>query len=352
MLEVARELKARSHNVLVAAEPDHLLLKKCAEESIAAESIHFSEGLQGIRAITQIRRLIKSYRIDIVHSNSNFDRTYAAFAAKLCAVPHIASIHSEHSIQHNIVHWWRNHFAIDQFLVDGDPTRKILTEQNNIAQEKISVLRLGIDVAHLGRDDSKRKMIRGLSGIPQDAIVIGNVGRLVPFKGHAVLLTAASIVLKQHPAIHFLLVGDGVLREDLERKVSQAGIGSSVHFVGFSDDLPAAYAAMDLYVHPSLDRGGESFPLAVLQALASGLPAVVSRVGDIPLMMDEERNGFLVSPENAEELAARMMQFVLSEEMRMHAGANAAQYIRAHFTTERMVDVLEQVYRRLCQAQA
>lgn len=346
VFEAARELKSRGHQVIVSAQPGHLLLQKCYTENIHTEPIRYDESIAGASTIGDVRRVLKKYSIDILHSNSNFDRTYGGLASLLSGISHVANIHSQHSISHNVVHWFRNRFATDHFLVDGEPTKKILVGKDHIPSDKISVLRLGIDVTKLHRDAAAREKIRRMHSIPSSALVIGNVGRLVSFKGHTYLIDAFAEMAKQYP-MHLMLIGDGDLKNELEKQVLLKGIDSQVHFLGFRDDLPMIYAALDIYVHPSLDHGGESFPLAVLQALASGLPVVASRVGDIPLMLDNEKNGYLVPPGNTEDLKSKLQQLIESESERTMKGKRGAQFVRDRFTTAHMVDQIEDVYTRV-----
>ncbi len=347
VLQLAKELKARGHKVVVSARPDHLLLKKCSEEKIIIEPIEFGKSIVYLKTVAALYSIIKKHSIDIVHSNSDFDRTYAGFASMLRRISHVASIHSEHSIRYNVVHWTRNKFAIDHFLVDGEPTKNILIDNDKIRPEKITILRLGIDVSELHKDDTLRSIIRKELKIPDDAIVIGNVARLVPFKGHAILIEAAAAVLKEKQNIVFIFIGDGELKTDLEKRAEHFGIASHIHFLGFQENLSQYYCAMDMYVHPSLDGGGESFPLAVLQAAASGLPIVASRVGDIPIMLNEEKNGYLALPGNREDLTAKLMKLIYNKEERIQKGENGSKFVWANYTTEKMTNAIEEVYHKV-----
>ena len=120
------------------------------------------------------------------------------------------------------------------------------------------------------------------------------MGRLVPFKGQEYLLTSFAAVSKNRPGTRLMIVGDGELEAPLGRTASELGIAGRTIFTGFRDDIPSLYSAMDVYVHSSVEGGGETFPFAVLQALAFGLPTVVTEVGEVGSMVEKGVTGFAV----------------------------------------------------------
>lgn len=345
--DLAKELTARGHQLVVSTQPGHLLARKCRALGATTVELEYGKSIAYMKLIGVLRRAIERHGVELVHSNSDFDRTYAGFAARLAKVPHVASIHSQHSINYNVVHWMRNKFAIDHFLVDGEPTRKILVNDDRIANERITILRLGIDVSILARNDDARKSIRRRYELPDDALIIGNVARLVPFKGHAILLQTLREILTQRTDVYLLFIGDGVLRDQLSEIADSLGIARHVRFAGFQDAVHEFYPAMDIYSHPSLDHGGESFPLAVLQAMAAGLPIVASRVGDIPIMLDNQANGLLVEPGNVHALCDALLTLVRNPDRRERCGASSRAFVHANFTVQRMTDAVESIYRTL-----
>jgi glycosyltransferase involved in cell wall biosynthesis len=186
--------------------------------------------------------------------------------------------------------------------------------------------------------------VRTEFGYAGEDVVIGNVGRLVPFKGQEYLLRAFAQVHAQHPSARLLLVGDGELRESLGRQSKELGVGEIVSFAGFRDDLTALYSAFDIYCHASVEGGGETFPFAVLQALSQELPVVVTRVGDVAEMVTDGVNGFAVMDRDPDALA-RALHGLLTERGRISSmGAKSRELLLGRFTTAAMVDVVEEVY--------
>lgn len=352
VLELATGLKSRGHEVVVASEPGQLLGKKAVERGLDAVSLVFRRGLGAAITILELRRIIRERRIDLLHSNAVHDRSAGGFAARLTRIPHVASVHSQRSIQFNPLHWVRNRFAVDRFLVDGDATRDLLVRLDRVAAAKISVIRIGLDAPKIADPIAARTRTRAAIGIPAGALVVGNVARAVPFKATDRLVEAAGTIVAKHPDVHFMFVGDGILKASLEAQAKALGLGGGAHFLGFRDDLDQLYPAMDLYAQPSIDTGGESFPLATVQALAAGLPIIVTDIGDMPSMLDGGTTGLLCKQGDAADLAAKLETLIESEPLRRKMGVAAKAFAAAHLTAVSMVEAVERVYRDLVPAAA
>ncbi len=344
VFEIAAELQRRGHVIVVACKPDNLLLEKCKNAGIKTIPVDFPPTGQIIRYVRLLNTIIKEYSINIIHTNTNYDRTVGAFAAWQSGIHHIANVHSFQSIQHNITHWIRNRFAVDKFLVDGVCVQELLTKEDSISPSKISVVHLGVNPDVMKRNEEQRGKVRHEFRITDKQIVIGNVARLVPFKGQEYLLTAFGKIVQRHPDERLMLVGDGLLEEEYRRLVTSLGIEQRVIFAGFRDDLNAVYSAFDIYVHPSIEGGGETFPFAVLQALSQELPVIVTRVGDVPAMVEEGVNGFVVDEKDENSIAEKLNILLIDENLRREMAEKSRERLLTRFTTGKMADVVESIY--------
>jgi glycosyltransferase involved in cell wall biosynthesis len=162
-----------------------------------------------------------------------------------------------------------------------------------------------------------------------------------------VLLEGAAPLLRERPDARLLLVGDGELRGELSTRASALGILSQVLFAGFRDDLDAMFSAMDVYAHPSLATGGESFPLAVVQALGAGLPVIASRVGDVPSMLGDGRHGVLIDADDAPGLASALGFLAGSPAACRELGEAARHFAHESLSAGRMCADVETIYREL-----
>jgi len=341
---LAKYLRARGHTVWVSANPGHLLLKKCKESRIGTVPLTYQGMSRVFRVAAQLRTELQRRSIDVVHSNANYDRTCAAIAVAFTPSRHVASVHSAHSIQHNITHWLRNRFGTDHFVADAEAVKNVLVAEDGIPAPKITVIPLGVESDSLEFQSNARTKTRAEFGVSHETVVVGNVARLVPFKGHTYLLQTVAEVVRTHRNVLFPIIGDGELMDTLKQQVMQLGIEEHVRFLGFRDNLNELYPGFDIYCHSSLEMAAEAFPLAILRALATGLPVVCSNVGGIGLMVDDGVSGFLTRPEDSHALAQALMRLIADSSLRRSMGRASFNLFLSKFHAEGMAESVERVY--------
>lgn len=344
VLILARYLAKRGHRVWVSAMPGHLLLRKCDDSSLPTIPIAYGNMARVFQVGRELRARVRERKIDVVHSNANYDRTCAAIATAWTTAIHIAGVHSTHSIQHNITHLLRNRFGTSHFITDADAGKEVLVRQDGISPDRVTTVPIGIEADDAETRAARRETTRRSLGIPADAVVIGNVARLVPFKGHRHLLDAASRVLRTHPRTLFLIVGDGELEKELSAQAAALGIAGKVRFLGFRDDLHALYPAFDIYCHSSLELAAEMFPIAVLRALAASLPVVCTRVGGIAAMVEQGHSGLLIPPGDPPALAGGIGEVAGNPDLRRSMGEASLQLFERKYHAAMMAENVERVY--------
>ncbi len=347
VLILARRLSMRGNRVWVSALPGHLLLAKCEEAGIPTLPLNYRGMSRVFTIAAELRRHLRHLSIDIIHSNANYDRTCAALAATLTSTRHVASVHSAHSIQHNITHWWRNRWGTDHFITDADEGRDVLIRQDRIAPKRITTVPIGIENETAETNAHARAAIRREWNVRDSTVVVGNVARLVPFKGHAVLLESIARVVRESPDVLFPIVGDGELSETLRAQARTLRIEHAVRFLGFRDHLHQLYPGFDIYCHSSLELAAEMFPIAVLRALGTGLPVVCTRVGGIAAMVRDGRSGFLVPPENPAALADALLRVIRNAPLRTTMGEESLALFRERYHAPVMAERVEEVYWRI-----
>ncbi len=203
----------------------------------------------------------------------------------------------------------------------------------------------GYDVSLYHPDPEAGKSVRQELGLPEAAPLIGIVGRFHPQKDHATFVKAAGILARTHPGVRFLLCGDGIEESNsqLTEWIQQAGIKSTVSLLGRRSDIPRLDAALDVAAISSV---GEGFPNVVGEAMACGVPCVVTDVGDAAYLVGE--TGIVVPPRSPEALAAGWAELLaLSPEARRAKGLLARERVLEKFTLEKIVLQYEQLYREL-----
>ncbi len=189
---------------------------------------------------------------------------------------------------------------------------------------------------HPPREAGDPSLLRRRLGLDADAPLVLTVARLVPRKGHDVLLEAFAAVLRRHPRAALLIVGQGPRREAIERSVRAAGLGSRVRLAGYLDGeaLETAYRAARVFALPCREeRGGdtEGFGLVFLEAGARGLPVVAGRTGGVPEAVLDGETGLLVPPTHPAEVARALIDLLSSPERAREMGSAGRSLVRDRF---------------------
>lgn len=212
-------------------------------------------------------------------------------------------------------------------------------------KRKVRLVPRGVDTTVFHPDIPTRLYLRKRLSIGRDEVVIGMVANLIPIKGHPVLLRA----LKEIPKARLLIAGkplDMDYVRQLNQLVSELNLSERVHFLGQVYDVPALHAELDAFVLPT-STPGEGCGVALLEAMASGLPAIATNVGGPRDLIDRGVSGLLVPPDNPEALAQALLSLVRSRELRCSLGEGARKRVLAHYTIEREVEQHEAVYLEL-----
>jgi len=299
----------------------------------------------------RLAHIMREFRPHIVHSR-NWGGIEAVLAARAARVP--VTVHSEHGYEVDSLTglpyrrraFRRAAYALaDAVFTNSRELREYHARQAWIAVERLRVIYNGVDTVRFAQRPAVRLGKRQELGLPADSLVLGSVGRLVSIKDHATLLKAASIVASQGANIRLIIVGAGPQRDALQKQIAaDAHLGDRAVLTGASDSIPELLNAMDVFVLPSL---GEGMSNTVLEAMASALPVLATRVGGNPELIDDGRTGFLFSPGDVAGLAQRLQTLVHDQIMRQAMGTAAREHVVSHFSLERMIAEYRNLYREL-----
>ncbi len=249
-------------------------------------------------------------------------------------------------------------FATDRIITITDQQLKEINDDFGVGRaERSSVIPLGIDLSALGPGQDTRSTIRAEFGIKDDEFLIGFVGRLTEIKNISMFLQAAKNCLDNAGAyerFRFVIVGDGHLREALEKETQDLGIAERVIFAGNRNDIPAVYSALDLVALTSLNEGT---PLSLIEAMAAGKPVISTAVGGVVDLLGpvEERSnglaicqrGISVASNDTEALALGIREFARNEELHSRIAAAGYDFVSKKYSKERLVNDIKELYRQL-----
>jgi glycosyltransferase involved in cell wall biosynthesis len=203
-----------------------------------------------------------------------------------------------------------------------------------VPERKIRVIFNGIETAQFMQTHDSRGARRSL-GIPDDAPLIGTVGRLTEIKRQDVLIRGFARLKQRCPAAHLVLVGDGPLRGDLEHLAATCDLRDSVHFAGYQSPTAPFIQAMTVF---ALTSRSEGMPQAAIEAAVSGVPVVASRVGGLPELIEDGQTGLLFQVGDDQALAAALEQLLANPDRARLIGQAARDRAVAMFDISRMAD--------------
>ena len=178
---------------------------------------------------------------------------------------------------------------------------------------------------------------------PQDEIVLGFAGRMMPEKNHRMLIEAFALARKKYSNVRLRLLGGGRLEPELREQVRSLGLEDSVEFCGFSHDVPGFLSSLDIFILPS---NFEALPLCLIEAIASGIPVISTSVGGAPAIVRNTDGGWLCEPNNTEAMLSAM-ELAISAPDRRNRTKRARRLVAELYSAERMAADYETVYTNL-----
>jgi glycosyltransferase involved in cell wall biosynthesis len=293
---------------------------------------------QAVRALIELVTMMRRTRPDVVVVQGYNAETLGRIAARIAGVEHTVKwVHNigdveppgtvRSAVDRALTRWTSGYFGV------AETQRRYLVDELGYPDDKIRIIHNGIDPAQFST--SSDHSVRAEFGIAEDDPVVGIVARLRPEKDHVTLLRAARTVVDELPRARFLLIGDGESRPQLEALCTELRISPNVHFAGSRHDVPRLLPAIDVFVLSSVTV--ECFPIALLEAMACARPAVCTRVGGIPEMINDGETGYLVPPQDPQQLAARLLRLMQDPQTARRMGRAARARVEAEFTLDRSV---------------
>jgi sugar transferase (PEP-CTERM/EpsH1 system associated) len=287
--------------------------------------------------IIRLARVLQSVSPDIVHTRG-WSTIDAICAARVAGVSHV--IHGEHGREAgdpNGRNRKRNMIRkclsplVNRFITVSDDLRLWLTQTVGIPELKIITIHNGVDAQQFvpdGRGAARRSL-----GLDESAFIIGTVGRLDPVKDHRSLLQAFAAVAQGNPRARLIIVGDGAMRQVIEAQIKELRIGDRMQMLGERQDVAEILKALDCFTLTSVAEGISN---TILEAMATGLPVVATRVGGNLELVQHGLTGQLVAPGDVGALAHAFESYLNDPELRIREGRAARVRAEKHFSLERM----------------
>jgi len=298
--------------------------------------------------VGRLLRFLRAEPVEILHAHLFPANLAARLAGRAAGVPIVITAHHDTDV------WNRPSHRLMELLTAGmsdrtvacsEAVRRYVLERYGLPEAKVVTLRNAIVVPALVDDPVVRARQRaGFGAAPAD-LLIGTLGRLEePKKGLSFFLRAASLVARQRPQARFVLVGGGPARKRLEALAQAAGLTGSTVFAGERRDVAALLPAFDVFVQPSLWEG---FGLTLLEAMAAARPVIASRVGGVPEIVRDGRDGLLVPPGDTEALAGAILRVLGDPDLAARLGRAGRERVETSFAIDDLVRDTVALYRGL-----
>lgn len=325
-------------------------------EEAASEVLYLGFPREELRRLKQgvllaLLGIIKEKGVEVIYCQRHKATVLGVIAAILSGVEtvvsHVHGLDRARSFKRRFANWILFRRVRKIIAVSESVRRDVLDSNWRLDPAKVVTVLNGIDFSLIDGVSLGRQEIRSQWGIEHDTIVFGTIGRLTDTKGHAYLLDAFASLPGNMPQARLIIIGDGKLRDELQQKARILGISSRVIFSGYREDARALLRGLDIFVFPSLAEG---LGVALIEAMASGLPVIASDVGGIPEVTGSVNCGRLVPPGDPASLASAMQGIArLDSDQRRVLGENGRMRVMSNFTNDRMSEKLAEVFRLLTQ---
>ena len=312
-----------------------------------------SLGPRDVLALFKLYRLMRRERPQIVHTHESKAGFLGRLAARIAGVPIVLHTYHGHVLRgyYGPLKSWALRrmeqllaLLTDRLIAVSEQVKRDLVQYRVARSEKISVVPLGFDLEPFLSSEAHRGSFRREMNLNGSTRLVGIVGRLFPIKNHRLFLDAAALVTVEEPASRFVVVGDGVLRQELDQYARDLSIRDMVIFTGWRRDLPRIYADLDVLV---VSSDNEGTPVSAIESMASGCPVVATRVGGIPDVISDGDTGYLVPAGDADALASRILSLLRDDQEVSRLRASARAYARDRYNLRRLISDIQAIYENL-----
>ena len=337
---IASNFVERGHDITVAGRPQSEFLRRIAalDKRIKILEVNISGDFNPL-TINTIKNYLKENNIEITVVNFNKDIRLAGLASRWKGDTRIIWRVGLDITKNTFIHRTLTPKLLDGVITPSHSLKQEITHFGYIKDDMVKVIHNGTTLKDFPRPNpGSAKKLREKYKLPAKSRIAVTVGRFVNHKGHIFLINAAPDIVKAHPDIVFMFLGDGYMQQDHEKHIKDLNLEKHFVFTGMLDNLDLELGA-DMVVHPSII---EPFSNAVLECMRAGLPIVASRVGGMAEAIIDGESGILVPPQSSIHLSRAIIGMLNDPPAMLEMGKSAQKRWRENFTIDIMVDKVEQ----------
>ncbi len=329
------------HRVLVACQEKSQIARQAARAGLPVFIVRMRSAFDPL-AITRLLRIIKSEKVNIIHTHSSRDSWIGGIAGRASGIPVVRSRHLSTPVGTGWQTTFVYRYLADVIITSGTRIKEALVARNRLDPEKIVSIAAGVDTERFDIRKSSGDSILNEFGLKDAFPLVGIVAILRSWKGHLYLLEAVPKVVSIFPEARFLIVGNGPAYNSVLQKIRDLGIEKYVIMTNFRDDIPEIIAALDIFILPSY--ASEATSQVIPQALAMCKPIIATNVGGIPEIIDNGVTGLLVPPKNHAAISDAIIWMAKHREETNEMAIKGREKVLKHYTLQRMIDCTASVY--------
>lgn len=321
-------------------------------------ALHKKTGIQWI-LVYKMAKVLKSRRIHIIHSHNWATLFHAVIAARIAKVPVI--IHGEHGRDTKELDKTFKRYIIrkilyglvDQIVVVAEDLKNIVIREFHYNGSKVRMIKNGVEIQHFEQKYDKTEVKRKL-GLSKDMSIIATIAKLRPVKDIPTLIKSFKLMYDKNHMVRLLIIGSygentNNLKNEIEELIEKLELSLYVKFLGEVENIPELLSIVDVYLNTSLSEGMSN---TILEAMASGVPVVASRVGDNPELVLDGQTGFLAEMQNPADFAVKTLQILNTPRLKKRMSENSRSIIRKYYPLEgafhKYQDLYQALYRKKC----
>ena len=341
VLGLTTYLHRNGHQSIVAVDPRGALSARLSQHGLLSCPLRVRNHLD-VFAGFRLRCLVRDGGYDIVHFHTARAHALSPWLRGL-PVKRLVTRRMDYPIQPGRMTRLLYEHSVDMVVAISHGVEAAL-HAGGIPPGHIRRIPSGVDTARFLPDVARRQQMRTALGIEPHGCMVLMIGALTERKGHSSLFSAASMLQEQGVRLRYIICGEGSLHANLEAQVRTLGLQDVIRFTGFSSEITGYLAAADIFVHVPLWEG---LGVAVIEALAAGLPVVASRVGGIPELIDDHVTGLLVPLHDATALAIAIERLVQNPQWAKTLGTKGQTFVQTQFDVSVMARANESLYNEL-----
>lgn len=293
-----------------------------------------------VREGARFLRFLHRTRVEVVQSFDFYANLFAVPLARLAGVRVVLACRRDEGIMRSPAHQKAERWAYRMatgVVANARAIKDQLVSREGLRPGRVWAIHNGLDLAKFDQ------ILQTATPPPKEgAITVAVVANLRPEKGHRIFLDAVEKLLAPLPHVQFLIVGDGILRHEIEAEVKNRGLSDRVRMTGMVNPVAAILKAIDVVVLPSLSN--EGLPNSVMEAMAAGLPVVATSTGGTGELVLNGLTGYLVPPNDARALAGRIATLCRNRDLRQKMGLEGRRLIVEQFTADLMARRFETLF--------